>query len=105
MNDLTDVRLGFVGLGNIAHLHADEVRDLGTTVAAGTDVDADAREDFAAAYDADVFEDVSEMFEHVDAIVVSTPNRFHEEYVVSALEAGIDVLVEKPLAHSLESAE
>jgi len=105
MNDFIDVRLGFVGLGNIAHLHADEVRDLGTTVAAGTDVDADAREDFAAAYDADVFDDVSEMFEHVDAIVVSTPNRFHEEYVVSALEAGIDVLVEKPLAHSLESAE
>jgi predicted dehydrogenase len=105
MNDLTDVRLGFVGLGNIARLHADEVLDSGATVAAGTDIDADARENFAAAYDAEVFEDVSEMFEHVDAVVVSTPNRFHEEYVVSALEAGVDVLVEKPLAHSLESAE
>jgi len=105
MTDISTVRLGFVGLGNIAHLHADEVLDVGGTVAAGTDVDEDARNDFAEKYDADVYEDAEEMYEHVDAVVVSTPNCFHEEYVTDALEAGLDVLVEKPLAHSLESAE
>lgn len=105
MTELSSVRLGFVGLGNIAQLHADEVLEVGGTVAAGTDVDADARERFAETYDADVFEDATEMYEHVDAVVVSTPNSFHEEYVTSAMQAGLDVLVEKPLAHSLESAE
>ncbi|ACV48381.1 MULTISPECIES: Gfo/Idh/MocA family protein [Halomicrobium] len=105
MTDIEDVRLGFVGLGNIAHLHADQVLDVGGTVAAGTDIDEDAREEFAAAYDADVYEDEGAMYEYVDAVVVSTPNTFHEEYVTSALEAGLSVLVEKPLAHSLESAE
>ena len=105
MTDLSSVRLGFVGLGNIAQLHADEVLNVGGTIAAGTDVDEDARDRFAETYDADVFEEATAMYEHVDAVVVSTPNTFHEEYVTGALEAGLDVLVEKPLAHSLSSAE
>lgn len=105
MTSLADVRLGFVGLGNIAQLHADEIVGAGGTVTAGTDIDADARSAFADQYDAAVFEDETAMYEGVDAVVVSTPNRFHEEYVTSALEAGLDVLVEKPLAHTLESAE
>ena len=105
MTAIENVRLGFVGLGNIAHLHADEILEVGGTIAAGTDVDEDARDTFAEQYGADVYDDATEMYEHVDAVVVSTPNRFHEEYVVGALEAGLDVLVEKPLAHTLESAE
>ncbi len=105
MSALSDVRLGFVGLGNIAQLHADEILGLGGQVVAGTDVSPEARAMFAEDYAAEVFEDPTEMYELVDAVVVSTPNRFHEEYVVSALEAGLDVLVEKPLAHTLESAQ
>lgn len=38
-------------------------------------------------------------------MLATTPNRFHEEYTVSALSAGLDVLLEKPLAYTLESAE
>ena len=45
------------------------------------------------------------LYDAVDAVVVTTPNRFHEECVVDALDAGLDVLVEKPLAHDLTSAE
>jgi predicted dehydrogenase len=105
MSKVSDVRVGFVGLGNIAQLHADEIIGLGGQVVAGTDVSPEARAMFAEDYGAEVFEDHTEMYELVDAVVVSTPNRFHEEYVVAALEAGLDVLVEKPLAHTLESAQ
>jgi predicted dehydrogenase len=105
MSEVSDVRVGFVGLGNIAQLHADEIIGLGGQVVAGTDVSPEARAMFAEDYGAEVFEDHTEMYELVDAVVVSTPNRFHEEYVVAALEAGLDVLVEKPLAHTLESAQ
>lgn len=41
----------------------------------------------------------------IDAVYVATPNWRHEEFVVPALEAGIHVLVEKPLEVSVESAE
>ncbi|MDS0276643.1 Gfo/Idh/MocA family oxidoreductase [Halomicroarcula sp. S1AR25-4] len=107
MTDISTVQLGFVGLGNIAQLHCDRLQDagLGDVVAAGMDVDPDARQSFAEKYDATVYEDTDELYASVDAVLVTTPNKFHEEYVVGALEAGLDVLVEKPLAHSLESAE
>ena len=101
------VRIGIIGLGNIADIHCTNLRQLDqpVSIAAGVDVDADARRRFAETYDATVYEEAAAMFETVDAVLVTTPNRYHEQYVVAALEAGLDVLVEKPLAHSLDSAE
>lgn len=101
------VRLGLIGLGNIAQLHCDrlETVGLGGTIAAGLDVDPDAREQFSERQDVPVYKKRAELYDDVDAVLVMTPNKFHEEYVVSALEAGLDVFVEKPLAHTVESAE
>lgn len=98
-------RVGVVGLGNIAHHHATQLRAGDGRLAGGMDIDAAARERFADEFEVPVHADADALFETVDAVVVTTPNRHHEEYVVRALEAGLDVLCEKPLAHSLESAE
>ena len=103
--DPSEVRVGIVGLGGIGHHHADRLESIDADLVGGMDVDADARERFVARFDAHAFEDVDELYDLVDAVLVTTPNRFHEEYAVSALEAGVDVLLEKPLAHTLESAE
>jgi len=107
MIDPTTVSLGFIGLGNIARVHCDRLEDAGygDVIAAGLDVDADARGRFASQYGTAVFEEQSELYDAVDAVIVTTPNKFHEEYVVNALAAGLDVFVEKPLAHTVESAE
>jgi len=49
---------------------------------------------------------VDEFFNQpLDAIYVATPHCAHEEYVVRALEKGISVIVEKPCADNLKSAE
>lgn len=106
MTKREDVRLGFVGLGNIASVHCDRLDDAGLagTIAAGLDVDPDARAAFADTYDADVYDD-EEFYEQIDAVMVTTPNKFHEPYAVTALERGLDVFIEKPLAHTLESAK
>ena len=107
MSEMHEIRLGVIGLGNIARHHCDRLQKAGygDIVTAGLDVNPDARARFAAQYDATVYERQDDLYEGVDAILVTTPNRFHEEYVVSALEAGLDVFVEKPLAHTVESAE
>ena len=41
----------------------------------------------------------------VDAVIVATPTSTHFDVTRAALEAGKHVLVEKPLAHSVETAE
>ncbi|WP_435365655.1 Gfo/Idh/MocA family protein [Haloarchaeobius sp. DYHT-AS-18] len=111
MTDDETIRIGIVGLGGIARHHADHLEaltnddDIAADLVGGMDIVADARDAFEADYGVPTYEDAAELYETVDAVIVTTPNRFHEEYVTSALEAGLDVLVEKPLANSVESAE
>lgn len=105
MSDPTDVHVGIVGLGNIGHHHAERLEDSEASVVGGLDVDAEARDRFAETFGVDTYEDAAALYDRVDAVVVTTPNRFHEEYAVGALEAGRDVLLEKPLANTLDSAE
>lgn len=101
------VRIGIVGLGNIARLHCHNLDALDRPVSleAGVDIDPGARETFAAEYGVAAYEDPAELYDSVDAVLVTTPNKYHEQYVVDALDAGLDVYVEKPLAHTVESAE
>ncbi|ADJ14826.1 Gfo/Idh/MocA family protein [Halalkalicoccus jeotgali] len=105
MNDPRDVKIGVIGLGNIGRYHADRLRSYGAEIVGGMDVLPEARERFGRDYGVAIYEDHEELYSVADAIIVTTPNKFHEEYAVSALEAGLDVLLEKPLAHSVESAE
>lgn len=100
-------RIGFVGLGVMGTTHAEHLEDAGGSVVAGVDVDASARSSFAEAFDAATYEGHDEMLdaESLDCVVVTTPNRFHEPAAVGALERDIHVLCEKPLAHTLDSAE
>ena len=51
--------------------------------------------------------DVEEVFAHpeVDAVVFALPPQYHAEYALRALDAGKDVLVEKPIALNVPDAE
>jgi predicted dehydrogenase len=105
MTNPNDVAVGIVGLGGIGSHHATKLVERGANLVGGMDIDADARARFRNEFDPPAYEDEATLYEACDAVFVTTPNRFHEEYAVSALEAGLDVLLEKPLAHTLESAE
>src|SRR5262249_6120941 len=53
----------------------------------------------------EAFEDHRELFGRVDAVVIAVPTRDHLAVAREFLERGVHVLVEKPMAASLEEAD
>jgi predicted dehydrogenase len=97
--------IGVVGLGTMGTNHAARLVDAGASVV-GTDVDSGARAAFTERFGVRTYENYTEMYDAgLDGVVITVPNAFHEGLTVDALARDIHVLVEKPLAHTLESAE
>lgn len=103
-----ELRVGIVGAGWAAEAHcATLARIEDVDVAAVTDLDSDRARAFAAATGATAFPTSTTLVEsaELDAIVVATPPGDRRETVVTALEAGIAVYLEKPLARTLDDAQ
>jgi predicted dehydrogenase len=107
---MSEVGVGIVGAGGIFEQHASALGELAdrARIVAVCELD-EARLDRAAERHRIPFacrhhgELVSRA--DVDVVVVCTPPSFHAEVVLDALAAGKHVVCEKPLAHSLASAD
>ncbi len=100
-----------VGAGSFGRNHLRVYRALegdGVRLAAVVDPDPAIRNAAAAEYGAPAFESVASLLAsgvHVDAASVCTPTVHHASAAVELLRAGVDVLIEKPIAPSLEQAD
>src|ERR1700746_2833055 len=76
-------------------------------IAAAADFRTDALAKFRKEYDAEVFTSVEEMCQsaNVDFIYIATPNQLHAEHAITAANHQKHVIVEKPMALSLEECE
>jgi len=104
------VRLGFVGAGGIANWQARYFSAMpDVKLAAVADVVEEKARKFAEKWGiprVNVFTDYREMYEEVDldAVTICTPHRFHAAPAIHAMERGLHVLTEKPMAASSEEA-
>jgi predicted dehydrogenase len=104
------MRAGIVGAGWIGERHAGVLADrTDVVVAAVCDVDVDRAARVAASLVLEppqVFGDWREMLEvaELDAVWICTPPRAHADPAVAALEAGLPLYLEKPIARSQEDA-
>ncbi|HKM43789.1 MAG TPA: Gfo/Idh/MocA family oxidoreductase, partial [Limnochordia bacterium] len=102
------VKTGIIGCGKGAHLHAKALMSLPesafTAVYSRNLATATA---FAKQYDVQAYASIEEMATvgGVEAVVVCTPHPSHAEVTVKAAEAGMHVLVEKPLASTLKDCD
>jgi UDP-N-acetyl-2-amino-2-deoxyglucuronate dehydrogenase len=97
------VRLGLVGCGAIGQKHLQALAHLeGGELTATADTDLERATAAALPFDAAAFDSVPGLLASglVDAVIVATPSGLHAELAMAALEQGLDVLVEKPLALS-----
>ena len=69
------------------------------------DTDAARAAESAALYNAEPLADARALAGKVDAAIVAVPTTAHEAVALALIEAGIDVLVEKPIAPDLPAAD
>lgn len=98
-------RVAVLGCGYWGSNHIRTLKGLGA-LAAVSDINTHRAEGFAAERDVPAIP-VDELFsrEDIDAIVMALPPQFHAENAIRAVEAGKDVLVEKPIALNVADAE
>lgn len=61
--------------------------------------------DFAGKYSVKAFIDLKAMLKELDMVIICTPHPYHAEPAIRAAEEGVHVLVEKPLASSLQDCD
>ena len=98
-------RLAVVGAGQFGKNHCRVVHESARAeLCAVVDIDSARAAESAALYQAQPLTDVRELAGKVDAAIVAVPTTSHEAVAGALLEAGIDVLVEKPIAPDMASA-
>src|SRR3989454_2895587 len=99
------IRAGVVGVGHMGQYHARVYAELWDVDLVGVaDIDGDRAADVARHYDTLAFTDHRDLVGRVDVVSVSVPTEQHFHVARDLLEAGIGVLVEKPMTPTLEEA-
>lgn len=99
---------GVVGLGNLGTRYLKLIsQDPRTEVGGVFDADADTTRRVASEHDVAGYASADELFTagNLDFVYIGTPDFAHKDLVIGAARAGLDILVEKPLATSVEEAE
>lgn len=91
-----------IGGGSIGRRHASNLRTLSIETAL-FDLDTERTQNFAQENGTPVFSSLAEALSWApDGAIVATPHVSHLSVARQVIEAGIDVLIEKPISHTLE---
>jgi predicted dehydrogenase len=100
------IRVGVVGVGDFGRNHVRVFHDLsGAEIVGVHDADPERARQVAAEFGTLAFSDVDRLAEQIDAASVAVPTVQHAEIASQLLASGVDVLVEKPMAVSLDEAD
>ncbi|MEB9020314.1 Gfo/Idh/MocA family oxidoreductase, partial [Bacillus cereus] len=103
------LKVGIIGCGSIAqHRHLPEYEaNPYVQIVAVCDSNKKRAKEIANKYGVNMYTDYNELinYEELDAVSVCTPNHLHAAISIAALQAGIHVLCEKPIATSKADAE
>jgi predicted dehydrogenase len=106
---MKSVRLGIIGMGNIGSHHADYLLS-GKIKRCELKAVSDAFADKLVSYQQrglKIFDDGGELLRsgEVDAVIIATPHYQHTSLGIAALQAGLHVMVEKPISAHKADAE
>jgi predicted dehydrogenase len=98
-------KTAIIGAGAIAYCHAAALLKLGVQITGVLDVNGASAKKLADQYDAAVITDLKSAVQGLDMVHICTPPSYRVDYARTAMEAGCNVIMEKPIAISLADAE
>jgi predicted dehydrogenase len=99
---LSKIKFALIGCGRIALRHAEIINET-SELAAVCDIKKERADEFSKKFNATPYYDIQTLLQNesgIDVVSVCTPNSFHSEHTIAALNAGNSVLCEKPMAIS-----
>ncbi len=103
------IKTAAIGVGSLGRHHARNYAELaaeGRVEFVGVcDTSAETAAEIATANGCSIFADWRELIDKVDAVSIATPTETHCEIACAFLESGVHVLVEKPIALTLDEAD
>lgn len=98
MSERDPIAVGVIGVGYAGSLHAAKYAALpAAELVAVADIDERRAQEAGARYQVDAVTDFRRMLERVRCVSVAVPTQQHYPVARACLEAGVDVLVEKPI--------
>ena len=103
---MTPIRAGVIGVGHLGQHHARLYASLpGSQLIGVVDQSIERAQVVAERHGARVFRTADELLPHVDVVSIAVPTSGHYAVAQACLNAGKHVLVEKPIAITLEEAQ
>jgi predicted dehydrogenase len=100
------VRVGVVGTGYLGRLHARVLSEIPDATMAGfVEPNDDIAEEVVGTLKLKRFDNVAALAREIDCAVVATPTTSHYDVARELLEAGVDVMVEKPITATVDEAQ
>jgi len=100
------VKVAVIGVGNLGKHHARLYSELsGVELVGVVDIQKSRVEEIATLYKSIPLTDYRELFGKVDAASLAVPTADHARLGLDLFEHGIDLLVEKPIASTVEQAQ
>jgi len=106
VNENTLLRAGVVGVGYVGKRHAEKYAASAKAQLVGVvDIIPDRSRQVGESLDVTSFTDYRDLFAQVSCVSIAVPTNLHYQVTSAFLSAGVDVLVEKPMAATLEEGK
>jgi predicted dehydrogenase len=103
---MKNIKVGVIGVGYLGRFHAQKYAALADVTLVGVaDIDGEQGSRVALECGCRSFVDYHELLPQVDAVSIAVPTSYHCQVAGQCLDAGLDVLLEKPITVTLDEAD
>ena len=100
------MKIGVIGVGYLGKYHAQKYANMeGVELVGVADIDTEAAENVAQENGCKAYGQYQDLLKEVDAVSVVVPTSLHHQVALDCIEAGVDMLMEKPITTTVAEAD